>query len=82
MNGHGHFKWSVTFNGTTADITNFCDQREWCWEQWGPSREYEFWIRTPEDKRNPAYCWIVDKWTIRLYLGSDKEAQWFGLKWI
>jgi len=82
MNGHSFFKHMAEFNNSNEDILKFCDVREWCWEQWGPSREYYFWTRTEESRRNPAYCWLNNDYNNRIYFATDKEAQWFGLRWM
>lgn len=74
MNGHGSYEKFVEFGKHNFD--NFIEIRNWCWEQWGPSCELEFF-----KNRNPSWCWLVDEWRIRIYLGSNKEVQWFLLKW-
>ena len=77
MNGYGMFKYCVNFNYVT--LQNFCDIRKWCSEQWGPSDDLEFIekIKNP----NMAWCWVNDQYTMRIYIATDKEAQWFILKW-
>jgi hypothetical protein len=77
MNGYGMFKYCVNFNYVT--LQNFCDIRKWCSEQWGPSDDLEFIekIKNP----NMAWCWVNDQYTMRIYIATDKEAQWFLLKW-
>jgi len=77
MNGHGTYKYCVNFNYKTAQ--NFCDIRKWCWEQWGASDDYEFIPKIKDP--NIAWCWVNDKYTMRIYLATDKEGQWFLLKW-
>ena len=77
MNGYGMFKYCVNFNYVT--VQNFCDIRKWCSEQWGASDDLEFIekIKNP----NMAWCWVNDQYTMRIYIATDKEAQWFLLKW-
>lgn len=77
MNGYGDFQKYVEFN--KLSLSKFCEVRAWCWEQWGPSCELEYWKQISNP--NPAWCWITDEWRIRIYLASNKEAQWFLLKW-
>jgi len=77
MNGHNLFKYYVSFGYNSHQ--NFCDIREWCWEQWGPSCEFEYWSKI--NSTNGAWCWVSDKYTKRIYLATDKEGQWFLLKW-
>lgn len=57
----------------------FVECRNWCWDQWGPSCELDLWYHQTD--KNPAWCWMVDDQRIRLYLATEKEAQWFYLRW-
>jgi hypothetical protein len=75
MKGYGEFKYTAQF--TLREKDQFCDMREWCWNQWGASCEFDFWSNT----KNPTWCWISDQYRIQLYFSSDKEYQWFLLKW-
>jgi len=75
MNGHGVFKHYV--NLTSAQ--KFSDIRKWCWEQFGPSDDLEFFYKLTDP--NIKWSWVNDKYTMRIYLASDAEAQWFLLKW-
>ena len=77
MNGYGKFKYCINFNYTT--VQNFCDIRRWCSEQWGASDDLEFFEKIKEP--NTAWCWVNDQYTMRIYIATDKEAQWFLLKW-
>ena len=75
MNGYGDFKYSVRFAFSEKD--RFCEVREWCWEQWGASREFDIW----DAGKNPAWCWTMDSYRIQIYFAGDGEYQWFLLKW-
>lgn len=61
--------------------------REWCWTTWGPSKELEDWLKAKmiaEDKhvsQNTHWCWQNDRYATRIYLTSDKELNWFRLRW-
>lgn len=77
MSGHGDFARCVDFSG--KEYSRFIEIRNWCWDQWGPSCEYNFWCRISNP--NPAWCWLTDEWRTRIYFTSDKEAQWYHLKW-
>lgn len=64
----------------------FYDWREWCWNQWGPSKElYNFPHDDLFDGRhcsNPHWCWLTDNnKRPRIYLRTDEEASMFTLKW-
>lgn len=58
--------------------------REWCWQTYGPSCELEFWLRIPEgsQSRNEHWCWHTNFDNYKIYLRTDKEANWFKLKWL
>jgi len=75
MNGYGDFKYTARFAFSEKD--RFCEIREWCWEQWGPSREFDIWSAD----KNPAWCWTMDQYRIQIYFAGDGEYQWFLLKW-
>ncbi len=76
MNGHGDFKYKITYRKGSERL-KFIEVRNWCWSQWGPSSEYEFW----DEQVNQSWAWIVDEWETKILLATDKEAQWFTLKW-
>ena len=75
MNGYGDFKYTVRF--AFSEREKFCEIREWCWEQWGASREFNLWDAT----KNPAWCWNMDQYRIQIYFAGEGEYQWFLLKW-
>lgn len=77
MKGYGDFSRRVDF--FHKDVEQFIAVRKWCWEQWGPSCEIEFYRQ--QSNKNPSWAWLVDQWRIRIYLATDKEAQWFHLRW-
>lgn len=67
----------------------FFQWREWCWAQWGPSKELDDWL---EDLRNPHladqyishnehWCFQHNQYSTRIYLRDDKELSTFLLKW-
>lgn len=76
MNGYGDFKYVAKFR-KRADKEKFLEIRNWCWEQWGPSSELEFW----RESVNPAWAWAISEFEMKLYIDSDKEASWYTLKW-
>ena len=76
MSGYGKFTHYMEYSHKEAN--EFIRCRNWCWEQWGPSCELDFWYKhTPNEK----WCWLVDQWRTRVYLRTEAEAQWFALKW-
>ncbi len=76
MNGYGNFKYATKFR-RRADQDKFIEIRNWCWEQWGPSCELEFW----NEQRNPAWAWAMTEFETKIYVASEKEASWFTLRW-
>lgn len=83
--GHHQWRWFAT-----PDIAGkkyiFFLYREWCWEQWGPSKELnEYGYRDLFDgdyASNPHWCWsIVQRVHYRIYLRGDIEASMFTFKW-
>jgi hypothetical protein len=77
--GYGQFKYTVSF-WLSKEYPKFCEIRNWCWTQWGPSSEVDIWERNPA-LQSPNWCWVKDDYKVRIYLTSDKEYQWFLLKW-
>ena len=77
MTGHDIFKYCIDFDFRTAQ--QFSNIRRWCWEQFGPSDDFEFFQKLSDP--NIKWCWINDNYKMRIYLASDGEVQWFLLKW-
>ncbi|NDG31918.1 hypothetical protein EB118_17820 [bacterium] len=75
-NGHGYFKYYVQFS--YIEPQKFIEHRNWCWQTWGPSCELEFYPTLPI---KPKWAWVKDQYNIRLYLETDSEYAWYGLKW-
>ena len=92
--GGYQWKWLViverqptTQFGTPTKIQksqNLNEIREWCWTTYGPSCELEFWLCMPEgsQSRNEHWCWHTNFDNYKIYLRTDKEANWFKLKWL
>jgi hypothetical protein len=92
--GGGQWKWLVIVErrpavpyGSPAMIQKTQDLneiRDWCWQTYGASCELEFWLRVPEDgqKRNEKWCWHTNYDNFKIYLRTDKEVNWFKLKWL
>ena len=78
-NGYGKFTYTVDF-WLTREYPQFCEIRNWCWQQWGPSAEYDIWAKDPS-LQSASWCWIKDDYRTKIHLATDKEYQWFLLKW-
>lgn len=96
-NGFGHWKYYVDrpksnygqFLTLFTSRNIFFQWREWCWTQWGPSKELDDWL---EDLRHPQladqyashnkhWCFVHNQYSTRIYLRDDKELSTFLLKW-
>lgn len=84
--GGGNWKYFVEINcNNTQQKRLFCEWREWCWSQWGPSKELNFYSSTDLFDgvacSNANWCWLADQWRSRLYFRTESEASMFTLKW-
>ena len=84
MSGYGDFTHCADFTFGGTDRRTFAEARRWCEEQWGQSVDYDIWQKY-DDFKNPAWAWergeTNNSYRCRIYLASEKEAQWFGLRW-
>ena len=92
--GHYHWQYVViveriptTLFGKPSilqKIDNLNTIREWCWTTYGPSCELEFWLAINEAgaNKNEHWCWHTNYDNYKIYLRTDKEANWFKLKWL
>lgn len=84
--GSGDWKYYIDVPKDHVVKFNFFEVQVWCWETWGPSKEISHWNiyhgrGWTDIAQNSKWCWHLDEWTARIYLKSDKEADWFSLKW-
>ena len=65
-------------------LKKFQDVRNWCIETWGMSCEREHYLHllTDEVAVNTHWCWHTEFYDAKIYLRTDKEANWFKLKWL
>ena len=66
-------------------IAELNEIRQWCWTTWGPSSDREHWLTMKESNRfavNEHWCWHTEFNELKIYLATDKEANWAKLKWI
>lgn len=75
--GFDKFKHYASFRYN--EMEKFVEVRQWCWETFGPSCEMQIHhkLSTP----NHSWSWILDDYRSRIYFATDKEYQWFLLKW-
>jgi len=93
-NGHKDWQYIVVVQslpsarwGTDSKIqkTKFLNElREWCWTTYGPSCELELWLTLPEGAvgKNDKWCWHTNFDNFKIYLRTEKEANWFKIKWL
>lgn len=75
--GHSMFKYMAEFRYSESE--KFYQARNWCWEQWGPSSELNLMHRI--ESSSQQWGWAVEEFSLRLYVATDKEYQWFILRW-
>ena len=68
-------------------LEKFYECRQWCWETFGPSVEYDIWdeLNSPRETRNDKWSWDRGQynktWRCIIYLKSEQEANWLKLRW-
>lgn len=78
-------KYSGLF-GRGQRILDLNEIRNWCSQTWQASCELELWlvakINSDPTKLNQHWCWHTNYDNFKIYLRSDKEVNWFKLKWL
>jgi hypothetical protein len=74
--GNHLFQYRIDFDYRSRE--QFKQIRNWCWETFGPSCELNF-LTKDEEK---VWAWTTDSYRVRLYLKSDKEVNWYKLRWL
>lgn len=67
-----------------AMLAEFNAVRAWCWETYGASCDREHWLTMDVNSRYPVnthWCWHTEFNELKIYLATDKEANWAKLKW-
>ncbi len=87
--GHGVFDYVADVRvpglGRRSEaVLDFIEVRKWCWETFGPSCEREHWLDLQKFKQpvNERWCWHTDFGNFKIYIRTEKEANWFRLKWM
>jgi hypothetical protein len=65
-------------------IKQFQEVRDWCIQTWGMSCEREHYLQMTADDfpTNEHWCWHTEFYDTKIYLCTEKEANWFKLKWL
>jgi len=74
--GSDVFKYCVEF--TWLESRKYTEVRQWCWETFGPSAEILYARQFYKDAK---YAWMSDK-SLRVYLKTEQELEWFNLRWL
>lgn len=77
FSAHPDFKHFISF--TSKELKGFNNIRKWCWETFGASSDLDIFHKISDN--NQQWCWEYSQWNTRIYFATDKEYQWFLLKW-
>ncbi len=75
-------------NGTgrkTIRLKKFQEVRQWCIDTFGMSCERDHYLHlltSDPDSVNSRWCWHTEFHDTKIYFASEKEANWFKLKWL
>jgi hypothetical protein len=73
--GGAEFDYCLDFFGPDKG-KYFCQVRNWFWETFGPSSEMLYY-----DDSDQVWAWITDTYRTRIYIRSNKELEWYKLRW-
>jgi hypothetical protein len=73
--GGRQFMYCLDFFGQDKG-KHFCEVRNWFWATFGPSSELIFYVDSDQ-----VWAWITDSYRTRIYIRSDKELEWYKLRW-
>lgn len=93
MNGHEFWEYVaqserttyVGYKGVGERMVTLNAVREWCWATYGPSCELTHWMSIRANGftvPNEHWCWHTEYDNFKIYLRTEKEANWFKLKWL
>lgn len=66
-------------------LIDFDELRRWCIQTWDMSCERGFYLDLSISETfqlNEHWCWHTENEEFKIYLKTDKEANWFKLKWL
>jgi hypothetical protein len=70
------------FQSTLADKLQFLAWRKWCWETFGMGMESTWAMELGSDNYEiTRWAWMTEHKLKRIYFRSEKELNWFMLKW-
>lgn len=69
----------------TKRLTDFNEVRAWCIQTWGMSCERSIYLdiaKTDTSSLNTHWTWHTEFGETKIYMATDKEVNWFKLKWL
>jgi len=87
-NGYGMFKYFVTTESRPGLHFGYrgwikidhITLREWCWQQWGASCEWDMYhVMRAHECHNTDWCWDADNYKLRVLLKDDEHAALLSL---
>lgn len=63
-----HFAYYIEF--PLHEFAKFQSCRKWCWQTWGASCEFDFWIHNA--LMNESWCWDTSVSTLRLLIRTEQ----------
>ena len=87
-NGAGLFKYFVVtesrpdmpFGYRTWVKLDHLTLREWCWQQWGPSCEWNMYaVMRQYQCHNTNWCWDADDYKLRILLREEEQIALLSL---
>lgn len=88
----GHSEWQYMVESrlwpSQNRVKEFCTWREWCWQQWGASKELDefdhYDLFDGKSSSNPYWCWLGNSPNHgrRIYFRTQAEATAFSLFWL
>jgi|APCry1669189369_1035219.scaffolds.fasta_scaffold09979_4 hypothetical protein len=83
--GHDVFEYYVTplFYSKLLDKVDYQAWRIWCWDTWGPGMERDLALEFGSNQYEVArWSWFhLTNHKPRLYFRTQKEFNWFHMKW-
>jgi len=88
--GYQHFNYTATpmwqSNWNSVDLADTQRlMRQWCWETFGPSCEYEeYRILAGHRELNERWCWVGGGHkhnSQRILINNEEDKNWFVLRW-
>jgi hypothetical protein len=76
---------SPVWSSSLTDKLRFFEWRTWCWDTWGPGLEREVVFELGKAiglGLEPKWAWHLDKYGRRLYFKTEKELNWFNMRWL